>query len=234
MRAILRSASAMLPLLLVAAMACACSWAVPGHPTAADNRAPLSFGPDLTAAQLDGILLDAPAVNKLMGATGMTLAETYDTMPGRDGATVSDSLCIGTVFNTIDDTFKPGTYTGVLGRLFGDDRHEADEGLVLFANSAAAQGFWTASKKTWDRCAGTHIAYTPADAKSPRLWTPRQRTQAGHVIAVVSDLEGGDGYTCMHALTVKANVVVDVRTCGYDLGNQAIDLTNALTARFPG
>ena len=49
------------------------STTVSGVPRAGRDRGPLSWGPDLTAAQLADVLLDAAAVNQIMGTTAMTV-----------------------------------------------------------------------------------------------------------------------------------------------------------------
>jgi hypothetical protein len=229
-----RSAAAVLALSLGIAMLTSCSARIAGRPTVGGDRAPVSFGPDLAVAQLDGVLLDIIAVSAQMGGLRLAVKNTYDTMPGPDNsASISDPVCAGVVFNTTNSIYRPGTYTGVRGREFDDEHHDIDEGVVSFTDDAAARQFWAATQDTWRRCAGTQVTFTPNGGGDPIRWTPRAPTRVGDVVAAISNPEGGGGYTCQHALTAKANVIIDVVTCGPDIANQALRIVNAIAAKFP-
>ena len=86
-----------------------CVSTVAGVPRVGSDRAPLSWGPDLAAAQLADVLLDAAAVNQFMGTNTMTELRTYDQMPGDDGS-YSDAACAGAVFNTVEAAYKGSGY----------------------------------------------------------------------------------------------------------------------------
>ncbi len=214
-----------------------CVSTVAGVPRVSGDRAPLSWGPDLAAAQLTDVLLDVAAVNQLMGTNTMTELRTYDQMPGDDG-TYSDAACAGAVFNTVEAAYKGSGYVATKGAQFSDagGKHYVDQGVVAFGSGADARKFLAKSQDSWRRCVAKHVTYK-AKNDSPITWTIRAPVTADGATVAVVDQEAGEGYACAHGITAKSNVVIDVSACSNGMANQGVKVAttiiNAIAGKFP-
>ena len=214
-----------------------CVAKVAGVPRVGGDRAPLSWGPDLAAAQLGSVLLDASTVNQLMGTNTMTELKTYDQMPGDDG-TYSDASCAGAVFNTVEAAYQGSGYVATKGAQYSDagSKHYVDQGLVAYGSGADARKFLAASQNSWHRCVGRHITYKAKNDTSI-TWTIRAPVTADGITVAVVDQEGGEEYACAHGITAKSNVVIDVSACSNGMADHgpkiARALINAIAGKFP-
>ncbi len=214
-----------------------CVFTVAGMPRAGPDRAPLSWGPDLTAAQLADVLLDVATVNRFMGTNDMAELRTYDQMPGDDG-TYSDPACAGAVFNTVEAAYRGSGYVATKGAQFSDAgaKHYVDQGVVSFGGGTDARKFFAASQDSWRRCVTKHVVYK-AKNDSPITWTIRAPVTTDGVTVAVVDQEGGEGYACAHGITAKSNVVIDISACSNGMANQGVTvastIVNAVAAKFP-
>jgi hypothetical protein len=219
---------------IIAASGCVSK--VAGVPRVGADRAPLSWGPDLVAAQLADVLLDAATVNQLMSVNTMTELRTYDQMPADDG-TYSDAACAGAVFNTVEAAYKGSGYVATKGAQFSDagSKHYVDQGVVAYSG-ADARKFLAASQNSWHRCVGRHVTYK-AKNDSSITWTIRTPVTADGITVAVVDQEGGEEYACAHGITAKSNVVIDVSACSNVMANQgpkiARAIINAIAGKFP-
>jgi serine/threonine kinase PknH len=214
-----------------------CVNTVAGVPRVGDDRAPLSWGPDLAAAQLGDVLLDVAAVNRFMGTNDMTELRTYDQMPGDDGS-YSDAACAGAVFNTVEAAYKGSGYVATKGAQYTDagSKQYVDQGLVAYGSGADARKFLAAEQNSWHRCVGRHVTYK-AKNDSSITWTIRAPVTADGITVAVVDQEAGEGYACAHGITAKANVMIDVSACANGMANQGVTVAttiiNAIAGKFP-
>ncbi|OSC40639.1 sensor domain-containing protein [Mycobacterium decipiens] len=217
-----------------------CASTVAGNPQAGADRGPLSWGPDLTEAQLAGVLLDEPQINQIMGSDAMTVINRYDRTPDDAGGTYSDPTCAGAVFNTVETAYQGSRYVATRGSEWSEPgahfTHYVDQGVVSFHSGQDARKFLSASQDVWRRCVAKHVTYTPKDGK-PSTWTIRAPATRGGVTATVVDKEAGGGYTCSHGITAKSNVVIDVSACSYRVADQGVatvsSVVNAIAGKFP-
>jgi hypothetical protein len=214
-----------------------CVSTIAGDPRAGGDHGPLSWGPDLTGAQLADLLLDVAQVDQIMGASTMTVFRTYDQMPGDDG-TYSDPACAGALFNTVEAGYKGSGYVATRGSQLSDagGEHYVDQGVVAFGNGANARKFLATSQDSWHRCVAKHVTYE-AKNDNPNTWTIRAPVTTGGITAAVVDEEGGDGYACARGITAKSNVVIDISACSHDIADQGVTvastIVNALAGKFP-
>lgn len=208
-----------------------------GVPRAGEDHGPLSWGPDLNGAQLADLLLDVAQVNQIMGTSAMTMLRTYDRMPGDDGS-YSDPACAGAVFNTVEVAYKGSGYVATRGSELSDagGKHYVDQGIVAFGSGADARKFLATSQDSWHRCVSKHVTYN-ATHDNPNTWTIRAPVTTGGITAAVVDEEGADGYACVHGITAKSNVVIDVSACSDRIADQGVSATsaiiNAIARKFP-
>jgi PknH-like protein len=239
MRRPIRWRTALLAATILGASGCVtgCVSTVAGAPRVGRDRAPLSWGPDLGAAQLADVLLDAQAVNQLMGVNTMAELRTYDQMPGDDG-TYSDAACAGAVFNTVQAAYQGSGYVATKGAQLSDTggKHYVDQGVVAYGSGADARKFLAAAQNSWHRCVGRHVTYRAKNDR-PITWTIRVPITADGITVAVVDQEAGEEYACAHGITAKSNVVIDVSACSNGMANQgpkiARALINAIAGKFP-
>ncbi|WP_158018474.1 sensor domain-containing protein [Mycobacterium basiliense] len=214
-----------------------CAATVSGDPQAGSDRGPLSWGPDLTGAQLATVLLDVAQVDEIVGSTEMVAVKRYDAMPNDAGASYSDPGCAGAVFNTVESGYRDSHYVAARGLELSEPdehfQHYVDQGVVLFGSGKEARTFLATSRGVWGRCVGKHVTYTPL-AGRPSTWTIRTPVTAHGITAAVVDREAGDGYTCSHGITAKSNVIVDVSVCGYNIADQGGSIVAALVGAVAG
>jgi PknH-like extracellular domain len=214
-----------------------CVSTVAGVPHSGGDSGLLSFGPDLAGPQLAGVLLDVAQVNQIMGTSTMTVFKSYDQMPGDDG-TYSDPTCVGAVFNTVEAAYKGSGYVAIRGAQLSDtgSKHYVDQGVVSFGSGPDARKFLATSKDVWRRCVAKHVTYN-AKNDSPNTWTIRAPVTTGGITAAIVDEEAGDGYACVHGITAKSNVVIDVSACSYGIADQGVSpasaIINAIAGKFP-
>jgi hypothetical protein len=236
-RAILFAAPVICASVVGVASVAGCVSTTVGVPRAGGDRGPLSWGPDLTGAQLADVLLDVARVNQSMGTSTMTVLRTYDQMPGDDG-TYSDPACAGAVFNTVEAAYKGSGYMATRGSELSDagGKHYVDQGIVAFGSGGDARKFLATSQDSWRRCVAKHVTYN-ANHDNPNTWTIRAPVTTGGITAAVVDEEGADGYACAHGITARSNVVIDVSACSYGIADQGVavasTIINAIARKFP-
>jgi PknH-like extracellular domain len=114
--------------------------------------------------------------------------------------------------------------------------HYVDEGFVSFGSGPDARKFLATftGRLALLRRQTRHLH--PKDGK-PNTWTIRTPVTTDGIIAAVVDEEGGDGYACLHGITAKSNVVIDVSACSHGIADQGATvvniIVNAIAGKFP-
>jgi hypothetical protein len=115
-------------------------------------------------------------------------------------------------------------------------KHYVDQGVVAFGTGAEARTFLAGSQDLWRRCVGKHVTYNPKHDSS-NTWTIRTPVTTGAIFAAVVDEEGGDGYACVHGITAKANVVIDISACRRGMADDGVTVAttiiNDIAGKFP-
>ena len=93
--------------------------------------------------------------------------------------------------------------------------HFATQAVVLFHDAGAATGFLSAQRQSWSGCANRELRY--AQPLAPEQVWKVGPTQADRDLLTVSrEQRGPQHWFCQRALTVHANVAVDVEACSLD------------------
>ena len=176
---------------VLAAVLAGCVNITDGNAAAGNDRAPVSFGPDLAGGELYTVLLTGPEVNKIMGARSMTITGSYHRMPDDIGE-MSDNVCGGVVFNAVPATYAGQGVVAVNGDRLADAPpgglgHFVDQGVVSFVSGSEERRFFAIAQQTWQQCAHATVVYKPPERPGQEdRWTLHSPTTLRGTTSVVA------------------------------------------------
>lgn len=187
--------------------------------------------PVIAPDALGGFLLPADQISQLMGSPGMTLAVTDNTMIA---GTVTPPNCTGAWGPVHAATYDGSGFTGMTAQAVNNDpTHKVVEAAVSFPDAPAAQAFYDRQVADWNGCKFAKITAQYGSAK-PNGATLGVPSTAGGILslAVVAETSAVANMQCERAMTVRANVIVDVRACSPNIDsagwNIARDIGNKI------
>lgn len=220
----------------VCTLTVACSTTVDGKAVAADKSGPAA--PNAVAVSaLDGLLLDISQINAALDATSMKVWFTATGMWDWSSS-VSDSSCLAIDGPAQAKVYANTGWTGIRGQRLDDSiddskkrNHYAIQAVVGFPSAQDASAFYDASTQTWPACSRRRFSDINPGAPDT-VWTVAGVTNNNGMLGTSQAQEGGDGWICQRALTVRNNVAIDIVTCGYSqTGSVAIDIASQIAAK---
>jgi PknH-like extracellular domain len=192
--------------------------------------------PPIAAGALDALLLSPADINTAMGATAMTSPETNTHMV--DGSSdVADQDC--RVFDEAAETFAyaGSGWTAVRRQDFqepGDDvAHVVFQVVVSFPSATFAAAFFDASTHRWPACANRKYNVMQP-GKLDWIYAVGPISNMAGMLSTTTTLEGGNGWACQRALTVRNNVAVDVLACSLNLpADTAVNIAQKIATKVP-
>ena len=115
--------------------------------------------------------------------------------------------------------------------------HQVLMSVATYPKADAARAFYTKQNAAWQECSGRIINSRTATVKdSPdAFWTVGEVTDSGGLLQATTIFEGGSGWSCRGALTVRNNVVARVSVCAYtDPAAAAQTIVDSITAKIDG
>jgi serine/threonine kinase PknH len=103
--------------------------------------------------------------------------------------------------------------------------------VVAFPSTERAHAFLNTSTDKWKGCVRQSVTIT-AGADQSR-WDFADVAVGDSTIVQMVTQEGANGYACQHALSTVSNVVIEARTCGYHISNQATQIADKMAAKVP-
>lgn len=110
---------------------------------------------------------------------------------------------------------------------------QAYEGVVMFADAAAAQRALARYLELWRGCAGKTFTWTIPDGRSTKFVLGGPEDKEGGIIALRSSNQGSESWM-LRAVGAKANVLVDMHVVGIGLTDEAVTVVNRIFDRIPG
>jgi serine/threonine-protein kinase len=203
---------------------------------------------DVPAAALRSILLTAAQITAAIGGDPMVLEEDRPALLD-DAATVDNTECLGAWAPAQQQVYaKQPAYAGggsasaAAQVLRAMNKKPWQEGVIQAVATLAsteprlssqgnASGFLQAQERQWDACAGKTITVTPA-GESPQVWEFGHSVTSAGVVTLDAALRGGGGF-CQRGMMVAGNVIIDLRQCRSQPGNDAPALANATAEKVP-
>ncbi|MCK8643452.1 sensor domain-containing protein [Mycobacterium colombiense] len=226
---------AVLVLAAVCALTAGCTTVVGGRAAPADASGPAPRTP-LSAADLDGLLLDKDQINSLLDA-GMRLR--YGVQEMWDwSSTFSDKSCLAMDGPAQAAVYADTGWTAMRGQRFDDNfddpavrNDSAIQAVIAYPSARKANTFYDASVRRWFACANRKFSERPT-GKPEIVWAVGEAHKVGGTLSTSEVQDSSDGWTCQRALTARNNVVIDVATCGSLLpGGSAVDLAEQIAAK---
>ena len=205
-----------------------------GSATVAAPATPTASPPAIIAVDaLPGLLLDQATINRLVGASDMGMEPGDPALPYTAGP-IDHPECAGIWHPAERTTLQGSGWVALQANSFrehvGAWNHLAAQAVVAYPNAEAAAAFAGSQATTWTKCSGRLLTETPKDS-APNLWTVGPVTNREGMLSVRFMQEGTGGWGCQRAQTVRNNVVIDVRTCGFFPTDQASVIASTIRLR---
>jgi PknH-like extracellular domain len=220
----------------VCTFAVGCSTTVDGKAVAADKSGPATQVPVAVSA-LDGLLLDVSQINAALGATTMKVWFNAKLMWDWSG-NISDPNCLAIDGPAQEKVYANTGWIAIRGQRIDDSvddskkrNHFAIQAVVVFPSAHDASAFYDSSAQTWLACSNRRFSdLNPG--KGDTVWTVAASTKENGTLSTSEVQEGGDGWTCQRALTVRNNVAIDIVTCSYgQTGAVAVNVAQQIATK---
>jgi hypothetical protein len=228
--------SALAVLAGVCLLAGGCTDVVGGNPVAADKSGPMNQDP-VSIGALDGLLLGPAQINAELGASSMKV--WYSSKAMWDWSkNVSDKNCLAVDGPAQDKIYEGTGWTAMRGQRLDDSaddsknrKHYTIQAVVAFPSAPDANSFFSNQVQSWNGCAKRRFAdVTPNQPDT--LWTVAGVNKDNGTLSTSQVQEGGDGWACQRALTVRNNIAIDIVTCSYgQAGSAAVDIAQQIAAK---
>lgn len=189
--------------------------AVNSEPGSATNAPPNSS----SSTKLDSYLIGATEIGAIVSDPNLVLGEKFS-QPRSPRWSLSSPECAAAYEPAVASVYQGANgLTGISGAVVhtpGQDQpHRIIESVASFSTADQADAFIRASADKWKACAGKKVTETlnghtfdwnfaDVDGSAPRI--AQQRTRSDNA------------KTCHHVLHGASNVVIDVTTCGPEVG----------------
>jgi serine/threonine-protein kinase len=204
-------------------------------PAPASTTPPPAVG-SVAEADLEGLLLPVEDVQTVMEAPELGVDKTYTEMPPSTVGYIPED-CASAAYNTVETGYRDSGFTATRGAVMQEPAtapqllHVVDEGVVTFPDATAAAAYVTKTVERWGHCAKS--PFTAQRPESVEHWNFGDLSAVNGINSIPKTTEGSD-WTCSHAITSKANVVVDVSACGFSMADQAANIAGRIRDKIPG
>jgi serine/threonine-protein kinase len=179
---------------------------------------------------LQGLLLPPEEISERMQKPGMTLFGTeYAPIEG----TVTPPNCYGAWGPAYQATYNGSGYTALVIQLVvANPTHKLAQAVVSFPDANAAKVFFDRQVADWKSCQNTSIKFeyrgegTDADLGVPSIIAGVLSLKLVPTTATV------EGQQCERNMTVRANVIVDVRACSPTIGSAGLSIATAIADKI--
>jgi hypothetical protein len=154
-----------------------------------------------------------------------------------DSAAVDNQLCLAAWSPAQEKAYAGAQWGVVRGQILKDGipgqnaDHSVEQTVVQFSKSDAARDFFATSTKSWSACEGQTIVSTGPDGRR-QSWSLENFTATDDTLTITQTLPRSTG-GCQRALSVRANVSIDVMVCGADVTNEAASVVSAIADGMP-
>lgn len=179
--------------------------------------------PKIAVAQLGSILLTPAEADSIMGATGM---QDQGSFVGADTNvfTLSNPDCLGAAHIVQASVYRDSGHVAIKADVLHEPgnryTHDIEQAVASFTSAEQAAAFVEKSAATWQGCAGQTVTDTLNGNVSHWSFGPLVREAT--TIALLYAKQNARGWSCQRALSAVLNLVIDVKACGYRIGDQGL------------
>lgn len=197
-------------------------------PRSTSAPAPPPPPPVVDAAGLPGLLLPADLVNQRMNTTGMTADPPFaKLLPG----SVTPAHCTGAWGPAYEATYQGSGYTGLAIQGFFQPPIQMVQAVVSFPDAGAAKAFYDRQVADWNECKSTHIRYEGGGVTEADLGVPSMAAGIMTLLLVPTTAKTA-GQQCERDMTLRSNVIVDVRACSPTVGSAGFSIANEIAEKI--
>lgn len=187
-------------------------------------------------AALPGLLSSPEEIGQLVDNATME-PSAVEKAPA-SGLSVTPAHCAGAVAPVTEATYSGSGYSGLAGQALNatpTPTARVIQGVVSFADADFAKFFYDTQLTLWRGCQDTDVtvAYSGGD-KTDHVHIADVAESAGMASVLIVPSAATTNRQCQRALTVRNNVVVDVRVCSPDLHDAGMTLARNIAQRIPG
>jgi len=191
--------------------------------TTAGTAMPSAPIPPTTAQTLPALLLSAPDVADVLGG-GELVVTGEVSAPWNDAAHFQgpdEAGCLAIAGAAQQAVYADAGWTTLHGQVLREPpsartwSHFATQAVMLFGDAAAASGFLRAQRQSWTGCSARELRYTQPLAPD-QIWTVGPVQADRDLLTVSREQRSPEHWFCQRALTVHANVGIDVEACTLD------------------
>lgn len=209
-----------------------------GSPTSSSLPASTTTAPLAATVSIDSLpalLLDATTVNTVEATTGIALNDDINSGKVFADLATDRPECAGILHPAMKGTLQGSGWLAARTQFFSDGdqyhwKHLISDAVIDYPNAELANKFAAQQAQAWNRCAGGSLTGT-SSSDNATFWVGAVANNDG-MLSVELTQEGGRGWACQRALTVRKNIVVDTRSCGHNRTDQAIKLATAIGDRI--
>jgi hypothetical protein len=184
---------------------------------------------------LPGLLLDPATINSIEGATDISLkSESSDNTSAYVGLDNDRPECGEVQGPALQVVLDNSGWIGVRTQALSDpdgSRHLIHNAAIYFPVANAANDFAARQAQAWAKCNGATLHISPP-GEGPSIWLVGTAVSRDGMLSITNTQEGGGGWQCQRALTVRNNIVIDTRSCGDDRTDQATTIAARMAERL--
>ncbi|WP_375487136.1 sensor domain-containing protein [uncultured Mycobacterium sp.] len=166
-----------------------------------------------------------PSRDELASAAGTGPKAQFRTAEVLYHNTIVDQDCVGAVSIGDDAFFRGSGWTAARSEDLvppagNEDRERAAwVAVVSYPTAAAAAAMYAKTVALYGKCAGKSVNLRDPSNPSDRdaFSIVGQPTEAGGIVSVTDNVEGGEGWSCQRGLSAHNNVVITAQVCGDNL-----------------
>ena len=189
---------------------------------------------------LPGLLLTAKDVDTIMGVSGMTPQNPVDVM-GDHRNLLPNLNCLGVWQVNEAPIYDPSHFKTLRQQMLRTPNADNWESLavqsaVTYRTADAAQAFFNDSADRWSKCADHTVNIRLNEQVLPK-WVSGNLDKTGTRLAMPYTRTDGDQVrSCQRALTVAANVILDIQACKpaqQEPITAAVDIADKIESKMP-
>lgn len=197
-------------------------------PRSTPASAPPPPPPVVEAAALPGLLLPAELINQRMNTTGMTAKPPLaELLPG----SVTPPHCAGAWGPAYQATYNGSGYTAIAVQGFFDPPAQVVQAVIAFPDALAANAFYDKQVADWNACKSTHVRYESGGVTEADLGTPSVTLGVSTMMLVPTTSQTAN-QQCERDMTVRSNVIVDVRACSPTVGSAGLSIAREIADKI--
>jgi hypothetical protein len=205
-----------------------------GESALASAPAPTTAPPAVVdVSALPGLLLDAATVNSLEGAIAIQAQPDPKANIPYTGET-NHPECAGLAHPATRTALEGSGWVGMHAQFLrepGDEwNHAVTQSVISYANAEGASAFAAKQAENWARCTGKSLTMTTKT--SSVTWSVGPVDSRDGVLTALLTQEGAGGWACQRALIARNNIVIDTRTCGDNVVDQAATIARKIAERI--